>query len=175
MNSQKGFTLIELIATVAIVMIIATAGVPSFSTALRNGALTATVNDLVGALNLARSEAVKRRVPTRLCKSSDGVSCATITDWEAGWLVFADTDRNGVPATTEILRVYPALDNSYTLRVSGNFGDWVEFQPSGASIGSSGNSDTFRLCHNTGVSFSRSINVAPSGRVQLVGPATACP
>ncbi len=175
MKSQNGFTLIELVVTLAVAMIILTVGVPSFTTILRNAALTATANDLVGALNLARSEAVKRRVPTRLCKSNDGVSCATSADWEAGWLVFADDDRNGVPATAEIIRVYPALANGYTLRANGNFGHWVEFQPTGATLGSSGNSDTFRLCHGAGVDFSRSVDVAPSGRVQVAGPATVCP
>lgn len=174
-NLQQGFTLIELAAVVTISVMAVTLAVPSLVVTVRNNTLTAVANEWVGALNLARSAAIERRIDVRLCPSSDGVSCATDTPWHGGWLVFADVDDDGSPAAAEVLHVRPALDSGYSLQVAGSFADWLEFKPSGAALGSGGAADTFRLCHGGDANFSRAIDVAMSGRVQLQPQAAVCP
>jgi type IV fimbrial biogenesis protein FimT len=172
---QGGFTLVELAATVLIGTLLLTLAVPSMVNTVRNNTLTASANDLVGALNIARSEAIKRRVPVRVCKSFDGAACSIGANWEAGWLIFADNDNDDTLDSGELLRVYSGLDTNYTLRDAGNFTDWVEFLPSGASQGSDGASDTFRLCYGNSTALSRAVNVAMSGRVKLLDqPAASC-
>ena len=60
MSTERGFTIIELLITLSIVGILATLAGPSFSDMLKNNRLTTQTNDLILAMNIARSEAVKR-------------------------------------------------------------------------------------------------------------------
>jgi type IV fimbrial biogenesis protein FimT len=66
MQSSRGFTLIELMITVAILAILLGIGVPSFVDFIRNNRASTQANELATALNLARSEAVKRGLPVTL-------------------------------------------------------------------------------------------------------------
>ena len=62
MNANNGFTLIELMVTVAVLAIVLSLGVPSYRALIINNRLTAQANALVASINLARSEAIKRGV-----------------------------------------------------------------------------------------------------------------
>lgn len=55
----KGFTLIELLVTIAIVGIALGAAVPSFNTMIARNKLATQANDVLGAINMARSEAMR--------------------------------------------------------------------------------------------------------------------
>ncbi|MGB5065269.1 MAG: GspH/FimT family pseudopilin, partial [Candidatus Competibacter sp.] len=74
MNRKSGFTLIELMITVALAAIVLTLGVPAFQETIRNNRLATTVNDFISSLNLTRSEAIKRGTRVTLCKSANGTS-----------------------------------------------------------------------------------------------------
>ncbi|MEE4379215.1 MAG: GspH/FimT family pseudopilin, partial [Candidatus Competibacteraceae bacterium] len=83
---QNGFTLLELMVTMAIAAIVLTVAVPSFQGIILNNRIASHTNDFASSLNLARSEAVKRARRTVLCKSSDGATCDTSSaGWEQGW------------------------------------------------------------------------------------------
>jgi type IV fimbrial biogenesis protein FimT len=81
----RGFTLTELMVTVAIASILVAMAVPSFRGLTISNALTTAANDVVGALNLAKTEAIKRNGSTQFCSdvastnSSDtlGSACGT--------------------------------------------------------------------------------------------------
>ena len=101
---QSGFTLVELMFTITVLAVLLGIGVPNFRDFIRNSRLTSAANDLLADLNLARSEAVKRRVPVTLCKS-DGVVCVKDASPFRRWIVFVDdadpaasvnTDGNGI-------------------------------------------------------------------------------
>lgn len=66
----RGFTLVELMITVTIAVVLIMIAVPSFKTITLSNKLTTTVNDLVGAINSARMEAVKRNTNTQFCSNS---------------------------------------------------------------------------------------------------------
>ena len=70
-HNEMGFTLVELIVTMAIAAIILTQAVPSFSTMISNNRLTTQTNDLVADINLARSEAIKRGLRVILCRTAN--------------------------------------------------------------------------------------------------------
>ena len=113
MNRNAGFTLIELIVTMALAAIILTIGVPSFREALQNNRRATQINEIISTFNIARSEAIKRGVQVTLCKSTNGTSCNTTACdastgnncWEQGWITFSDSDGDGtvdaVITTTE--------------------------------------------------------------------------
>jgi len=182
-----GFTLVELMVTLAVAAIVLTVGVPSFQTLIKNNRLTTAANALVASLNLARSEAIKRGVRVTVCKSADGASCTTAGNWEQGWIVFTDLNSDGsftddgdaTPCETGeecILRVHESLPTSLTLRSGTNFSNWVSYLPSGISRGNNGlANDTFRLCHDNDTSDARSIAVSTTGRVSVTQGASSCP
>jgi type IV fimbrial biogenesis protein FimT len=63
--------------------------IPAFRTLTASSRLTTQVNDIVGAINLARSEAIKRNTSIELCRvaSPTATACATSTDAWANWMV----------------------------------------------------------------------------------------
>jgi type IV fimbrial biogenesis protein FimT len=97
--------------------------------------LATQANDFMTALNLARSEAVKRGRPVTVCRSTDGASCSgSGVNWETGWIVFTDANGDGVvDAGDGILRVFDALPSGYTLRSAGI--SRVTYDAGGFSVG----------------------------------------
>jgi len=147
--AAHGFTLIELMTAVAILAILLGIAAPSFRDALLNARMTARANDLMADLNLARSEAVKRNVTAYVCTSNDNTNC-TASAWRDGWIVFADTNMNGVKDANEpALKFAPGQpDATDTLTVTGATLTGgiasVPYQPSGLSTFA--NTITFVLC-----------------------------
>jgi len=88
-NGEKigGFTLFELMVTLAVAALILSLGVPGFRSFIQNNRATTHTNDLVTALNLGRSEATRRGASVLLCSSSDGATCSGSNDWSSGWIV----------------------------------------------------------------------------------------
>lgn len=68
-NSRRGFTLVELMVTVAILAILATIGLPSFQRLIADYRVSAQANSVQGLLQFARSEAVKQRESVSVCSA----------------------------------------------------------------------------------------------------------
>lgn len=101
----KGFTLIEVMVTVAVVGILAAVGMPAYSALVTSTRLSGELNALIGGLNVARSEAQKRGLSVTVCP---GTTTTCATDWSAGWIVVLDS-------TSTALMVRPALTNGDTI------------------------------------------------------------
>lgn len=85
-----GYTLLELMIALSIAAILLAMAVPSYSGSRLNSQLRASANDLIGSINLARSEAIKSGSTVTLCASSDGATCGGT--WSQGWVVRRDAD-----------------------------------------------------------------------------------
>jgi type IV fimbrial biogenesis protein FimT len=86
----RGFTLVEMMITIAVMALVLSLAVPSFTNMIRNNRLASGSNELISALTYARSEAVKRRLNVSVC-ARDGDACSTdVNNWGQGWLIFTD-------------------------------------------------------------------------------------
>lgn len=98
---ERGLTLIELMISLAVLGVTLALAGPSFEQAINGNRLSSAAGEVIGALQLARSEAVRNNRRVVLCRSDDGSACsATNASW-AGWIVFVDTDSDGVRDSTE--------------------------------------------------------------------------
>jgi type IV fimbrial biogenesis protein FimT len=87
----RGFTLLELMTAIAVMGILLGIGVPAFTSMIRANQIAAESSNLVSALTLARSEALKRGVRVSVCAAgADLESCAEEADWSNGWILFED-------------------------------------------------------------------------------------
>jgi type IV fimbrial biogenesis protein FimT len=177
MARARGFTLIELIITIVLLAIFVALAVPAFRTLILNNQRAAQVNAMVTSLTIARAEAVKRGTRARVCISdgADPPDCdAASTDWEDGWLVIADLNRNGIitradeddPADPDddlasVLQIQAALAELTTLRGNTPVESNVVFGPRGFAAGTVG---TLLHCDARGDSEARRIIVNFVGR-----------
>src|SRR5688572_29174195 len=108
-KTHRGFTLMELMFAIAILAILLGLGVPGFRQIIENNRLITQNNEVVTALNLARSEALRLAGDVTMCASADGESCSEETDWSSGWIVFVDSNADGTIADPEqIIQAWPA-------------------------------------------------------------------
>lgn len=124
-SPQQGFTLIELMVTIAVMAILLSIAAPSFNNALLGNRLGTQANNLVASSLAARSEAIKRNAAVTVCASADGATCATTGGWEQGWIVAVGTTvLQRQPAAPSGLKI-TALD------VSDSVIRTLTFQPTG--------------------------------------------
>lgn len=116
----RGFTLIELIVTIAVAAILVTVAVPNLQMFIKNNRIKTSVGELAVALNLARSEASKRAARVTVCVRASDTACGGGNDWSTGWLVFNDTNGDGsLDAGEQVLRVFGALPDKVELTAGG--------------------------------------------------------
>ncbi len=89
-----GYSLYELIGTVAMVVLVLSLGLPSFGRIVAEHRLRAEVDTLFHAIHLARKESIVRRREVTLCPSADGEHCTPGSDWSEGFILFANHDRD---------------------------------------------------------------------------------
>ncbi|MBL3600831.1 MAG: GspH/FimT family pseudopilin [gamma proteobacterium endosymbiont of Lamellibrachia anaximandri] len=166
MNRLRGFTLIELMVTLAAGIILLAVGIPAFTTMMANNQSAAYANDLVMALNLARSEAVKRKVPVAVCASNAVNTACDQDNWENGWLLFTDVNTNGSHALADdgpLLRVWGAPGGTMTVLAAPDF---VRFTVNGELDNANDLSINTELAHCTGQQ-GRAFRVTVTGYVSV--------
>ncbi len=97
---DRGFTLIEMLVTIAVLGILVAAALPSMVDIIRSNRASSEVNALLTMMTLTRSEAIKRNQTVTACKTADGLSCSAAATWADGVLVFVDTDGDGAYDST---------------------------------------------------------------------------
>lgn len=150
---SAGFTLIELLMVVAIAGIILSVGIPSFQSMITNNRLTTQANSMVGALNIARSEAIKRNQLLVVRKTG--------SKWKDGWQVFVDANSNQTfDAGDKVIQTYSSITPGFFINSS--FTNYISYRPDGRS-NTNGN---FYFCSPSQQAKFRKVVIANSGRIR---------
>ena len=161
---QTALTLVELISTLAVVCILLAVGVPSVRTLSASSSVTTAVNSMTLHLHLARSEAVMRGVPVVLCPSTDGQSCLDSFEWQQGFILFVDENRNRSPDGSDTVLRFQQPDR-HRVRILTSVGrKRLIYQPSGMSPGSTA---TITICDLTATVNPKAIILSNPGRPRL--------
>jgi len=172
--AQSGFTLVELIFTIAIGLIFLTMAVPSYTDFTKNNRVTTITNTLVSDINVARSEAIARGVRVMLCRSANpGASSPTCGGtnniWTTGWLVFASGDGNSTydAGADTLIRVNLIDAHDVTVISNSTFNSTVQFNPDGTT-NAGGSTGLFSICDDRGYTKGNKIRIISTGRPRLL-------
>lgn len=163
---SPGFTLIELMVTLAVFAIILSVGTPSLRSFLSRSELASNSNHFLSTINHLRTEAIRRNSYTTLCPSTDGLGCNG-TDWKNGWIAFEDTDRNSLVAddsSEEVFSVGEALKDDLTFHASTELVSYIQYKADGTLSNTPGQ---ISICHVGAPSKNntRIFSISAGGRV----------
>ena len=163
MHGHAGFSLTELLLTIALLGVVTGFTVPSIRTLQLDAARSRQVNQFVQAIHLARSEAMKRNGVVSLCPSRDALTCAAPgTDWETGWIVFANLDRD-TPASRDPDE--PLVQAAAPWRGGQLRGNRPTL--SFRAFGQSGVTATFTFCDARASAAARAVIISQTGRPRI--------
>lgn len=140
---QAGFTLLELMVTVAVLAIVLAIAVPSFQGITNRNRLTAITNEVVAAAQLTRMEAIRRNQRVVMCPTTDGSACNG-GDWTR--VVIREAAAGG-----EVIREFRFLGRGISVVGSPAItnGNRLSFNSSGfarAGNNAADTSGTIRIC-----------------------------
>jgi type IV fimbrial biogenesis protein FimT/type IV fimbrial biogenesis protein FimU len=149
----KGFSLIELMVTIAIAGIAITIAIPSLSTFTLQMRVDNEVSEIQRLLMTTRNAAINSGVPARLCPLDEDDDCADNNSW-AG--------RIGVVTSDGLIKEREPIEQGDLLQFAFN---QVAYSPSGQLANN--NTGAFKYCPQGNDELSRAVILALSGRTYL--------
>lgn len=167
----RGFTLLELTAALTIAAIVFALGVPGLGSWMAEQELQDRADALLRALDLARSEAIKRGGRVDVCPGAAECSGGAMP-WEGGWTVVPEAVRgSGSAAITRERRAAPGI----TIRGNRPVADYVSYTSFGHARRFDGalQMGTFTVCRPG--HRARKVILANSGRARIEASPDGCP
>jgi type IV fimbrial biogenesis protein FimT len=164
---RLGFTLVELMITLAVLVVLLAVAVPSMQEFTANNQLAATKSNFAAALALARTEAAKRG---RLVVLQALGSGPTGNEFANGWEIAVDDDGDGAVGSgeTRVRKNAVALEK---IKLGGDA--TVSFRATGALVGTT--AQVFTLCRASGGTRGYTVTVMPSGTTDVASINTCSP
>jgi type IV fimbrial biogenesis protein FimT len=168
----RGFTLLELMFTVALAAVMLGIAIPSFRGMTASNRLVTQANELVAAVNFARSEAITRNSNVTLCRatSDSAVNCApSLAPW-TNWIVRTPTAGVVRRGTINTYAGTISLSSDFTL-------DAVTFGADGLARtgGALVNGRSFTACSSVLPSENiRNIELGAGSRLSITKDSGAC-
>lgn len=169
MKNQIGITLVEMMITLTVAIILLAVAIPSYDSISANNRAVSSANRFIGAIKLARSEAINRGVSVSLCgrSAAGSLTCGGTGSWGNGWLLFTDSEGStvGVYESTdeELLNSWEEVEGSPTM--TSTTAGYLRYLAAGTRDVDNGTSDvtmTFPKCKGD---QARAINISPAGYV----------
>jgi type IV fimbrial biogenesis protein FimT len=169
-HSSGGFTLVELLITIAILSIVLAIAIPNFNTG--RSLVVNQAREFKSALNYARNEAVNQSRVVIMCPSDDASVAGPACDetWHNGWVIFVDQDNDGVADADEVMRRHTSLNGAVTIAPT----------PAVTSIsfdnqGFTNDASDFLFCSDSDKASGRTVMLARSGRAMRSKVLSTCP
>ena len=157
-----GYSLYELVMTVALVSILFGLGIPSFNHMAANARMRVEVDRLFHAIHLARNESIVRRRVMTICPTLDRVLCDPDGDWNTGWMLFANKDRDWPAARDPDEAVIRQVGIDDRVRISANRSSF-----SLRSTELRATNGTIVVCDRRGFGRARALIVSYTGRPRV--------
>lgn len=159
---QSGFTLVELMVTVAVAAILLAIGVPSLTSLYENARVNNNIQKIQGILVFARNQAINYGTTVNVCTFATATTCDVTADWSGGIRVFIVDAKN---VTTE-LRAIDKFNNSDKVKGPSNI---ITFSADGLS-----SAGDIIYCPSGKTDLSKSVSVSSSGRVSYGSDGSSC-
>ncbi len=164
---QKGYSLIELMTTIAVASVLITVALPGMQSFRLNSHLTGEINEMISVMHLARDTAITTNSRVTLCASSAGITCESVA-WDKGWIAFVDRDSDQfVDGDETILRAGTDADGIEIS--SGEYSSFLMYRPNGRVMRNvvSENTGQFLFCDRRGSDHAKAIILDLSGRPRV--------
>lgn len=146
MVSNRGFTLIELMVTIAVVAILAMISIPSMSNLIAKQRLNSTTRELASTLSEARSQAALLRTATAMCLDKKADNSSVTSAQCAGSNITGYSSMTAAQKTlVEKNQIFMAKVDS-TVSVKTGSAENIVFSPTGKL--STTSDVTFSLCNS---------------------------
>jgi type IV fimbrial biogenesis protein FimT len=164
MSKYIGFTLIEILVSLAILLSVLAIGVPSLNNFIVSMRVDNEISLLHRMLLFARNSAINNELYVTICPLNDSNICTD--NWQGQLSVFSDINKNRVYEANNdelLLKVKPAIKNNDKLQY-GQRRNALIYGPTGHLVIWGGNA-TFKYCPENHTDKSRGLVVSTSGRV----------
>ncbi len=169
---NSGFTLAELLITMAIAVILLTIAAPNFSNMVADNRLTSATNEFVSAIALARNVAITRKRNTYIT----ALSPTNTNEWGAGgWVVWSDDDGDDTRDAGEDVRIYDAVNSVVNINSPGDSTDTnIVYEASGIRQPGGTTPLLISICDSRSDETGREITITLAGRPSLNRTYTGC-
>lgn len=168
---EGGFTLVELMITVAVLALVLGLAVPSLQAFIQRNTTASIANEFSAAISQARMEAITRNTCVTLCQSSTTgdtlPTCSTTgDDWQRGWLIFTNAScaTGANPTADTLLKIRGPQDSNYKMDNSAVY----EVLFDGRGLPSTAlNTRLIKSPEGTAFKYARQLCVSLAGRVAV--------
>jgi type IV fimbrial biogenesis protein FimT len=174
-NRPAGYTLVEVLVTLALLAMLAQMGSSSFSRLTADLKLATSVNNLVHVFQLARQLSWTIGEDVVLCKSRDQRNCQDDASWNDGWVLFSNLDQDNPPAIDPNEPVHRSSPSIAGISISANRRAFV-MRP----FGMRATNGTLTYCDKRLNAAGRAVVVSYTGKARIIrtrqnGAPIVCP